>query len=219
MCSRNVCVMHSAVRYLKRILRPRHSRRKFWIASGVRTLAFILAWPFTQSTIVLLHPLISSVNFSRVPTFQGQGEADLLVSLSAQVLCTPFPPFVSWTRGRLRITSSLRGRLCHEISPVFLGPTAHLCCGTQPCASTSGHCSAPTPYPKRTDLLTMLSFSTRKWNDEAHKNWNVSIIHGPSHNCPNFSRNFLRQQRKVNLPPTKPHEPRCSFFTAHPGFV
>ena len=57
LCSRKVWVIHSAVRP-----RPRHSRRMFWaFFSTVGTLVFILACPFTQSSIVLLSPLISSV--------------------------------------------------------------------------------------------------------------------------------------------------------------
>ena len=43
LCSRKVCVTHSAVRFRKRIPRPHHSRRMFWVFSTVLTLVFILA--------------------------------------------------------------------------------------------------------------------------------------------------------------------------------
>ena len=70
-----MCVTHSAVRCRKRIPRPHHSRRSFCVASTVLTLVFILAWPFTQSTIVLQSPLISRVGHcpaSEIPSSKGR---------------------------------------------------------------------------------------------------------------------------------------------------
>ena len=46
---------------------------------------------------------------------------------------------------------------------------------------------------------------------KSQHNWNVTIIHGPCHGCPNFARNFLAQQRETNLPPANPQGPRRSF--------
>ena len=54
LCSRKVCVIRSAVRRLKRTPRPHHSRRRIWAFSTAGTFVFILACPFTQSTIVFL---------------------------------------------------------------------------------------------------------------------------------------------------------------------
>ena len=74
--SRKVWVTQSVVRCRKRIPRPHHFRRRFCAFSTVPILVFILAWPFTQSTIVLLSPLISNVGLSLwVPVFQGQGRS------------------------------------------------------------------------------------------------------------------------------------------------
>ena len=73
-------VTHSVVRCRKRIPRPHHCRGRFWVFFTVPTLVFILAWPFTQSTIVLQSPLISRVGHYQPPENQAQGEAGLLLS-------------------------------------------------------------------------------------------------------------------------------------------
>ena len=73
------------------------------------------------------------------------------------------------------MTSSLRGCVCVMSCIQSFSSPAHLaigvshctlCCGTQLCASLSGHCKGPTSYLKRTDFSTMQSFSTPRWNEE-----------------------------------------------------
>ena len=68
LCSRKVWVTQSVVRCRERIPRQHHSSRSLGAFSTVPILVFILEWPFIQSTIVLLSPLISSVG-----SFQATG--------------------------------------------------------------------------------------------------------------------------------------------------
>ena len=131
LCSRKVWVTHSAVRCRRRIPRPHHSRRRFWIASTVLTLAFILAWPFTQSTIVLQSPLISSVgSFPATGILSSRGGR----SLGCSVGKVPLGSFFFATAcfmdsSKLRITSSSRGFFC-VISLIRSFPSpAHLAIG------------------------------------------------------------------------------------------
>ena len=92
LCSRKVWVPHSAVRCRRRIPRRHHSRRRFWIASTVLTLAFILAWPFTHPTIVLQSPLISSVgSFPATGILSSRGGRSLGCFVH-KVLLFAFPP-------------------------------------------------------------------------------------------------------------------------------
>ena len=75
-----LCCVHE--RYGKRIPRPHHSWRRFWVASPVRTLAFTLAWPMIQSIIVLQSPLISSAGSfpdSSTPSSSGGKSLDCFV--------------------------------------------------------------------------------------------------------------------------------------------
>ena len=65
----------------------------------------------------------------------------------------------------------------------------------------------------------MQSFSTPRWIEEP-----VQKGTSPSYTAhiiavPILLAIFSRQQRQTHLLPTGPHEPRCSDFVGHPGFV
>ena len=169
LCSRKVWVTQSVVRCRERIPRLHHSRRRFCAFSKLPILVFILAWPFIQPAIVLLSPLISSVSDSPgtgVPRSRGGRSLGFFVGTD------PLDSFLLSTgcfidSSRFLMSSSLRGCCVMSCIQSFPSP-AHLplCCGTQLCASISGHCKGPTSYPKRTDFSTMQSFSTPRWNEE-----------------------------------------------------
>ena len=153
-CSRKVWVTQSAVRCHKRIPQLHHSRRRFCAFSTVPIFVFILVWPFIQSTIVLLSPLISSVGFSPL-VFQGHRSFGLLFH-------------IHWLFHRLEQVPSdiflTRPCLLHQFYPVVslrrsispsVCPTETLCCETKLCASTVERCKGPTPHPMRIDFSTM----------------------------------------------------------------
>ena len=99
----------------------------------VHSFVFSLEWPLTQSTIVLLSSLISSINFLVLRRHLKYRRSQVLVSSSTGSLLSLFcfPSLVSSTRvDKMNVTSSLRERsLRHQLYPVvpFTRPHRHRC--------------------------------------------------------------------------------------------
>ena len=129
---------------------------------------------------------------------------------------------------KCRMTSSLRGcKMHHQLYPVltFTRPSSHRCVPTVPCVVEPDFVlpsldivGIPRNSPRITTSLRC-SRSPNQHGTKSQHNRDISLVHCPRHRCPNFIRNFLRQQRRTHLPPTGPHEPRCSDFVGHPRFV
>ena len=157
--SRLLCCVHdSAVRCRIRIPRPHHSRRRFFFfVSTVLTLAFILALPFTESTIVSQSPLISRVcsfQATSIPSSRGgfMDSSKLRVTFSLGGLSCVISLIQSF---------SLPAPLCHRCVPLYssvMEPNLVL--------PPFERCRGPTPHSKRTGFSTTQLFFTPKWSEE-----------------------------------------------------
>ena len=97
-------------------------------------------------------------------------------------------------------------------------PTVLLVCGTEPCALLLNVTGVPRHTP-RGPVSPPRSCSPPQDGTKSRHNRDITFIHGPRHCSPKCARNFLGQQRQAHLPPTEPHEPRCSDFAGYPSFI
>ena len=191
-----------------------------------RSSFFILAWPFIQSTIVLLSSLISSVDFSPgtgAPKSrergrrEGEGGRSLGIFVGRVALDSFFLPTGCFIDSIQIPNDIFLARLCllHECFPVLplTSPSRHWCVPLNPSVVE------PNFVLPSLDMSHAIPHEDRpKRERRAQHNGDITIIHGPRHSCPKFVSIFLRQQWQAHLPPTDPHEPRCSDFEGHPGF-
>ena len=153
-------VTQSVVRCLKRNLRPHHFRRRFWAAVTMLALVFILAWPFTQSTIVLQSPLISRVGHfpaSRIPSSSGGRSLGFFVGL-APLGSGFFPTACFIDSSKLRIMSCLRGLFCAMSFIQSFPSPAHLAISVKRCRGSHAK-----PHEARSPSG---SSPAQKWSEE-----------------------------------------------------
>ena len=196
---------HSVVRCLKRIPQPHQSRKRFWVAATVLTLVFILACPFTVHNRFAVPFDLQSRPLSgfRYSKFKGRQIPWLL--------CRQDPVGLFLFHGLEKTANNVflaRFPLRHELYPVvsLASPSRHRCVPLYssvvepnfvlPPLNVVG---VPTRTPRCPASPSSGSSPTQNGAKSQH-NWDITIKNGPRHGNPDFTRDFLGQQRETHLP-------------------
>ena len=184
-----------------------------WVVATVRFLVFSLACPFTEATIVLHTPLIYRLGFYPSSGISSSREQfPRFLSRPGPLDSAFFSTGCLMDSSELRITYSLRGCRCATSFIQSFPSPAHLAIGVSHCIPLLRN---PTLCFHRVMLVwprhapggpasPPRSRSPHQTETKSPHYRNVTLVNSRSHSCPDFTRNFLGQQRQSHLPPTLP---------------
>ena len=203
----------SAVCCRRRIPRHHHSRNRLWVVATVLTLVFNLAWPLTQSTIVLQSPLISGSANSPASGFSSSrgGQVPWFLCRPSPVgFCFLFHRFLHEFEQAANLIFHARFSLRHELYPIvpLASPSRHRCVPLYSSVMEPNFV-LPTLYvtgvPRHTPRGTASppsGSSPSKNGTKSQHNCDITIVNGPRRSGPDFTRDFLSRQRETHLPPS-----------------